>query len=254
MACAWGGFYGSSQLRRWMQHIPRRFSCRDFSGPAQIAQKTALHYAAARVCLPHTRIVVMDCPSPDMFYPIPFVSSIAGAQHYAAVIADMAHKDAALWAGISGEAFVLEATSLQLGTCWVAANYRRRDVEVPLEGQEKVLAVLALGMPRDPDGVSNRRRKALNLLCRDDPAKWPLWAYQAAEAVRAAPSAMNLQPWRFSCASNTMQISMTRRNVDAGIAILHAECALHDIAHTWREGTKRTDFLISNTEEYDVPI
>ncbi len=248
MACAWSGFYLQTQLKRWMQHIPRRFSCRDFSGPAQMAQKSALHYAAARVCLPHTRIVVQDC-EPDMFYPIPFVTTITGARHYAAVIADMAQEDAALWAGISGQAFVLEATSLQMGTCWVAANYRRRDVDIPLTGQEKLLAVIALGIPGDPEGASGRTRKPLKQLCIDDPAHWPLWAYQTAEAVRAAPSAMNRQPWRFSCSGNTMRLGFPRNNLDAGIAVLHAECALRDVPHTWRTSAQRSHWLVQHQGE-----
>lgn len=252
MACAWSGFYQPSQLKRWMQFIPRRFSCRAYAGPMQIAQKSALHYAAARVCLPHTRIVLGDCP-PGMFYPIPFVSTITGADSYAAVIADMAYEDAALWAGISGQAFVLEATALQLGSCWVAGNYRRKDCDARPEGREKVLAVIALGVPGDPDGASGRSRKPLKLLCLDDPAQWPLWAYRTAEAVRAAPSAMNLQPWRFSYAGNTMQLRFSRVGLDAGIAVLHAECALQDRPHRWRQGARRGDWLIQQTEENDVP-
>ncbi len=253
MSCAWSGFYGPSQLKRWMQNIPRRFSCRTFSGPAQVSQKSALHYAAARVCLPHTRIVVNDC-EPSLFYPIPFVTTITGARHYAAIIADTAQEDAMLWAGISGEAFVLEATSLQLGTCWVAANFRRKECKVDLQGEEKLLAVIALGAPQDPEGASSRSRKPLNQLCRDDPAQWPLWAYQTAEAVRAAPSAMNRQPWRFSCSGNTMQLGFPRMGLDAGIAVLHAECALKDINRQWRESTQRNQLLVQNIEENHVSV
>lgn len=253
MDCAWSGFYVQSQLKRWAQFIPRRFSCRNFSGPAQVAQKSALHYASARVCLPHTRIVVQDC-DPAMFFPIPFVSTITGARHYAAVIADMAQENAALWAGISGEAFVLEAASLQLGTCWVVANFRRRECNVALKGREKLLAVIALGVPDDPDGASSRSRKPLNHLCRDDSAQWPLWAYQVAESVRAAPSAMNRQPWRFSCSANTMQLGFAGMSLDTGIAVLHAQCALVDVPHMWRESAQRNHLLIQHVQESNVPI
>ena len=155
-----------------------------FSGPRN-SHKTALHMPL-HVCLP-CRIVVMDCPFPICSIPSRLCPP-SWAQHYAAVIADMAHKDAALWAGISGEAFVLEATSLQLGSCWVAANYRRRDVEVPLEGRERCWPCWrwACRATRMASATAAARRSTC--LCRDDPAKWPLWAYQAAEAVRAAPS------------------------------------------------------------------
>ena len=40
-------YYQTPQLRRWLDAMPRRFSCRNFSGPADLSQTTALAYAAS---------------------------------------------------------------------------------------------------------------------------------------------------------------------------------------------------------------
>ncbi len=244
-SCAWSGFYTAAQLHRWHQAIARRFSCRDFTAAPDMSQKSTLHYAAARVCLPGVRIHLDGCDSSRLFFSLPFVPAIKGAAQYAALIADMGSPNACLHAGISGEALVLEATSLGLGTCWVAGTYRRSELNIPLTGREKMLAVIPFGVPADPAGASERTRKPLRQLCRDDPAQWPLWAFNAAEAVRAAPSGLNRQPWRFSCTGSTMMLTSRRfGTLDDGIAVLHMECALADAQRAWQFGERARSVLV----------
>ena len=165
------------------------------------------------------------------------METIHGSRRYAAVIADEEIPHAAIHAGISGEAFILEAVSLGLGTCWVAA-FKRGGVNVPLEEGEKVKAVIALGKPGEEDGP--RTRKKLTEICSSNPSDWPLWAYNAAEYVRIAPSAVNLQPWRLSFAGRTLMLSSARQNasLDMGIAVLHMTLGAREKPHVlrWGEG------------------
>lgn len=250
---AWEAFFSSAQLRRWSEAIDLRFSCRKFKAPADIQQKSALHYAAARSGLPGVRLALGDCDCNRLFFPLPFVERIEYASQYAAVIIDKSVPKAALHAGIAGQALALEMTSLQLGSCWVAGNFHRSAVDIPLEPHERIAAVMPIGQPQNAEGASLRKRKPLRDLCLDDPAAWPLWAFQAAENVRGAPSARNSQPWRFSFFGNTFCVSGRHINsINFGIAILHIECALRDLPHRWRYTADEKSLLITLEDNNDA--
>ncbi|NLD51353.1 MAG: hypothetical protein GX650_00530 [Clostridiales bacterium] len=247
--CAWEGFFSSAQLARWQEVIALRFSCRKFQAAADIQQLSALHYAAGRVALPGLRVELAECDSTRLFRAFPLIESVEYASHYMALIIQPEVPHALLHAGIAGEALVLEATAQGLGTCWIQGTYRRSAVQIALQPGERVAAVIPYGQPADPQGASRRRRKPLQALCLDDPATWPNWSYQAAEAVRAAPSALNGQPWRFSHAGNTMRLSGSGfGNLNYGIAVLHILCALHQVPHYWRWGEGQKSLLIRREE------
>ncbi len=236
-ACAVNGFFSPIQLEKYSAAAAKRHSVRAFIGDPDFQQMSALNYAAARLALPGVRILLGEGPAGDIYRRLPFAETIRGARRYAAVIADEEVPYAAIHAGISGEAFLLEAVSLGLGTCWVAA-FKRGGVNVPLEEGEKVKAVIALGIPGEEGGA--RKRKKLTEICSPDPSDWPLWAYNAAECVRIAPSAVNLQPWRLSFAGRTLMLSSARpgAHLDMGIAIMHMILGAKDKPHAlrWGEG------------------
>lgn len=233
--CAVNGFFSSAQIEKYSAAVQKRRSVRAFKGDPDVGQMSALHYAAARVALPGVRIVLGEASAEDLYRRLPLVEHIHGSRRYAAVVADERIPHAAIHAGISGEAFSLEAVALGVGTCWVAA-FKRGGAAVPLEEGEKVKAVIALGVPAGEG--SPRRRKRLSEICASDPADWPFWAYNAAEYVRIAPSAMNLQPWRLSFAGNALTLSSARAgaNLDMGIAMLHMTLGARDQRHVMRWG------------------
>ena len=235
--CILNGFFAPAQRERYLAAIPRRRSVRLYQGEPDVGQISALNYAAARVSLPGVRIALGEAPAASLYRNLPFVETIRGSRRYAALIVDESIPHAAIHAGISGEAFVLEAVSMGLGTCWVAA-FKRGGVNVPLEEGEKVKAVIALGVPGDEGGP--KKRKKLTEICSSDPTGWPLWAYNAAECVRIAPSAVNLQPWRLSFAGRTLILSANRSgaSLDMGIAMLHMSLGVGDKPHVirWGEG------------------
>ena len=239
--CPLNSFYSAAQCARYLNAIPHRYSCRSFAAPLDISLVSALSYAAQRVCLPGIRIVIAECDD-SLFFGLPIVGRIKGMKRYACIIADMEQPHAALHAGISGEAFILEAAALNVGTCWVAGSFRRGAVDVPLEENEKVLAVTPLGLPAASDLPPRRSRKKLAQICLSNPTDWPLWAYHAAEAVRAAPSAVNLQPWRLHYTGHALQLLTNGKinTLDMGIAMLHMEAAVQDRKHLWDWGEGKT--------------
>ncbi|OGW40493.1 MAG: nitroreductase [Nitrospirae bacterium RBG_13_39_12] len=147
--------------------------------------------------------------------------------------------------GYLGEGIVLEATALNLGTCWVGVLFRP-DVAASLikikEG-EKVFAVTPIGYVKKEWSMEEKimtgfgwthKRKSLDeLVTGIDKVKWPLWIKTALEAARIAPSAVNRQPWRFKVEPDNITVSLDNpkdtfnipKQLDCGIAMLHIEVA-----------------------------
>ena len=110
-----------------------------------------------------------------------------------------------------------------------------------LESDEKVMAVIALGLDAETDNFSHRlmkkfahshTRKSLSELVSGLPrTKWPAWMEAALECARLAPSAVNRQPWRFMVEPDLITVSVDSlsdtyrisKRLDCGIAMLHLE-------------------------------
>lgn len=250
--CALNDFLGVSQRARLYAAASQRRSVRTFCAPPDVAQLSALHYTAAKACLPGVRIVIGECDEEKLFLNIPIVGAVVGTNRYAAVIADMSAPHAALYAGASGEMLVLEAVSLGLGTCWLGF-FRRSAVDIALSPNERVLAIIALGIAAEED-IRERKRKPLSEICSSDPALWPIYAFNAAECVRAAPSAMNRQPWKLAYAGRTVMLSRKKLggDLDMGIALLHLTLGAGERAHILRLGEGREVATLIAEEEHDA--
>ena len=252
------GFYTGSQLKRWREQIPKRVSCRHFSGVPNVSQWTTLSYAAARLCLPGVRILLAACDE-SFFTPVILnYGRIKGATRFAAIMADTAVKGHMTHAGISGEAFVLEAAACGVNTCWVAGTYRKKESPVHLYPGEVLAAVIPLGLAAEPPKETVRRlRKPLKWYMEGGGAAWPDEAQKAAAAVREAPSAMNRQPWKIRCGSQSISLMAAPNSLDTGIALMHMEAALCDTKRQWvlDEGGKlpAARVLISGPEEQHKP-
>jgi hypothetical protein len=168
---------------------------------------------------------------------------ISGAPAYLAFIAEAEVEHAEEKLGYAGEAVILEATSLGLGTCWISGTFDQDEVDSDLniKSGEKIYAVSPLGYPEEKPSISERILKAVvsskkrlpleELVLNEIDSEWPDWVMSALETARQAPSAMNRQPWRFRVEDNTIRIMLKGKNVDprktkrldCGIAMLHLE-------------------------------
>ena len=140
-------------------------------------------------------------------------------------------------AGYLGQQYVLRATALGLGSCWVGGtfNYKKLMAHLSLGPDEAVAAVIALGWPKEgPDAVgkvlhSLVRRKELGGIASKALLAGPCWLKEALRAVLAAPSAINLQPWYFTGSTAAVELRSSRNGtftpMDLGIAMLHFEIA-----------------------------
>jgi len=156
-------------------------------------------------------------------------------------VGDRRLPDAAARAGYTGEAAVLEATALGLGTCWIGGGVRRAQVAslLGLGTHEHVYSISALGCARERATVGERAtasmvrahsRRPLDAIAPGC-AAWPGWAGAGVELARIAPSATNRQPWRFAHSDDgSVRLSfegsdtpVISKRLDCGIAMLHFE-------------------------------
>lgn len=140
-------------------------------------------------------------------------------------------------AGYLGQQYVLRATALGLGSCWVGGtfNYKKLMAHLSIGPEEAVAAVIALGWPKEGHDAVGKvlhslvRRKELGGIASKTLLAGPLWLKEALLAVRAAPSAINLQPWYFAGSATAIELRSTRKGtftpMDLGIAMLHFEIA-----------------------------
>jgi len=168
---------------------------------------------------------------------------VTGASSYAVIVGspDKSGMLSNIHAGVLGEALILEATCLDIDTCWVGGflDHEQILVETGIEKNEKVLAVIPLGKALDAMtlteriamvAVQSRRRKPLSELCLGFfPENEEDWRRTAIELARLAPSAKNRQPWRFKREKNgiTLISAMKEKSrgvspyLDCGAALLH---------------------------------
>lgn len=146
--------------------------------------------------------------------------------------------------GYTGEAFVLEATRLGLGTCWIGGFFKPGRVTGILEmaGGEQVFAVSPVGTPSEALTGFEKVVKTVKTTGGATPRKpaeeiapgchsWVPWARAGVDAARIAPSAANRQPWRFRYEDGRVVVSFdgqeiaqkVSKKVDCGIAMLHFE-------------------------------
>ena len=233
--------YAPANRARLLDAISLRASCRSFSGAPDPAEYAALSYAVGRYALPGARLALFPVDEAFFTSTLLGMKRITGCRMAAAVILSGDHPLSRIHAGMLGESFVLEATAMGLGTCWATGSFKRRNLRVPVAVNESVLCVIAVGRPAELlTAQVNRRRKPLEHLCRGNFRAWPEELLHAAQAVQAAPSAMNMQPWTLWVGEQGEFVldATDRAQLDAGIALCHAELAL-DTPHVWHFGTDR---------------
>ena len=234
------GLYPAFDRPRLIDAVKMRTSCRSYAGAPDAADCAALSYAMGRYHLPGVRITLI--PVDEGFFTGTILSTkrITGCRMISAIIIDESPLSR-IHAGIMGESFVLEATARGLGTCWVSGSFRRKELQVPIAPNEAVLCVIAVGKPAAQLArPTSRHRKTPEHFCRGNFRDWPEELTNAAALVQASPSAMNMQPWTLYVGPQGEFVVDTndRAQLDAGIALCHAELAL-ETPHTWHFGADR---------------
>jgi nitroreductase len=232
-------------VESWYGAIFARKSRRSFNGrpvdPAVLDKLSAFcgHFRP----FPAARAVIVPRPPEAVLRGlIGNYGRITGAPAYAAFLGESEARNVQAAIGYTGEALILEATTLGLGTCWVSGFFRPTEVHahLSLAPGERVFAVTPIGWAAES---YTYRDLLYRKLARSDGRKplaelveaagLPLepWQEKAVEAARLAPSASNRQPWRFAAGPGFVEIAASgardgerfAKRLDCGIAMLHLE-------------------------------
>ncbi|MGY5875488.1 MAG: nitroreductase family protein [Candidatus Thorarchaeota archaeon] len=230
----------------WYKAISQRHSRRAFTGQ-RLSEDDITRLE--NVCgnfrpFDSARAVFVENPPEEVFRGlVGSYGKIRNAPHYIAFIGRPEQSSFEMATGYIGEAIILEATSMNRGTCWIAGMFQRDIVEKQLDLQEseQVLAITPVGHVASEksrgekiiSGLarSHRRKPLLNLIEGDDSLSKD-WMKIALEAARVAPSAANRQPWRFTIKENAITVHETQKRamysriskrLDCGISMMRLE-------------------------------
>ncbi len=216
-------------MEKWYGAIRKRISVRKYSGDPTKEEFDLLKEAAECLSCENARIVVGK--KSGIFDPV-IGKAIYGTNTFAAVISGGGDDDEYL-AGTVGEAFVLECTSMGLGTCWLGLSFNHGTANSCIKlknGREKIRCLISIGHYSEHPKNKRSRKTIYNLTGMRENAyeKLPEWQKCAVEAGRLAPSARNVQPWEFDVLKDSIQVACVSRNfgygaLDCGIAMLHIE-------------------------------
>lgn len=224
--------------KSWYDAMYRRSSVRRYTGAPDKDQLDRLGVLCRKLSWQGITVRMFKGPG--------LRSNVKGTDVYAVIVAK---RTAPMeLEGFMGEALVLEATAMGLGTCWLGAGFYPDVVSrnVNLQSDEAVHCVIAIGKAALPPFAP--KRMELSKLCgmsEEQLSGLGAWQKEAVLAARVAPSAVNLQPWKI--AADTAGVSILERSViykkyaplDRGICMLHAAVGAY---HAGREAVwKKVD-------------
>lgn len=239
----------------WHKSIFQRVSTRKFNGQP-VSEEHLKHLEKFAAGINSTtrgfRIAIIQEKSEEIFKGIiGSYGQITGSTVYAAFIGRKSFENMESKVGYYGEAFILEATTLGVATCWVGGTFSKSKVvqHVILDTDEKIFCITPLGYSSDLLTQSEKmlkmlvgsdRRKTMDKICRSCVSEeTPDWFLSGVESARLAPSAMNRQPWQFRMMNGKAVVSSKDKGVfsrlDCGIAMLHFELGVSkkDVSGRW---------------------
>ncbi len=220
----------------WIDAIQHRCSVRRYTGAPDKAQLDQLGVLCRKLSWQGVTIRMFKGPG--------LRNAIRGTDVYAVIICKKGTP--AEMEGYAGEALVLEATAMGLGTCWLGGGFYPDVISknVNLQTDEEVHCVIALGKCGPQNPVFKRR--TLEQVCGKTEAELASignWQKEAVLAARLAPSAINQQPWKISVDSTSVTIQERGvlinkyAGIDRGICMLHAAVGASKAGRkaTWRK-------------------
>ncbi|MDE5842136.1 MAG: nitroreductase family protein [Muribaculaceae bacterium] len=173
---------------------------------------------------------------------------ISGVKNYLVAVADTTVADSEEIAGFCGEAFVMAATAMGLGTCFVGATYNPATVKIILSASEEIAFLVPFGYENE-DGpgflgklvskITHRKSilpedfydNSLGFFNLQEALERMPALRDALEALAAAPSGMNKQPARIWMGEDTMlhlgvAFKGDYTSIDLGIAKFNVQAVI----------------------------
>ena len=162
------------------------------------------------------------------------------------------------------ESYILAATALGLGTCWLGGSFTRSNFarKISIQPGEEIPAVTAIGLIADSEKaragfirrqIGSHQRRSWERMFSDEEFNHPLIKATAGkyaiplEMVRLGPSASNKQPWQIVRSGSDWHLFLRRtpgyreglvnkilnisdlQRVDIGIAMAHFELTAQEL-------------------------
>jgi nitroreductase len=245
---------------KWYKSINVRISRRKYDKNRPIERSVKDHlYSVCASFRPFSgvRVVFVSEPPNDIFAnALGFYGNIKNAPAFLAFLGNTSDRNMQEKLGYTGEGIILEATSLGLGTCWVALTYKTKSAlsVLKLDKDEKLIAVSPVGYTLEEwtfqekilsgFGANHRRKPLSTMVTGLKQPQRPDWEQAAVEAARLSPSAVNRQPWSFNLQQDSNTITVkgkgpefnVSKRLDCGSAMLHAELGAlsRGVRGTWK--------------------
>lgn len=164
--------------------------------------------------------------------------------------------------GYFGESFVLYATRLGLGTCWVASTYDKNSISPVISEGEKLWSVITIGyaMEKTPlkqkmiRGAIRKSNRKIEKFLESDTSyeELPEWIQKGIKAILLGPSAVNQQPVNIVYKDGNVSAKLWKAGngleyIDLGIAKKQFQAAAasagHDGTFAWRDGGSFTNLV-----------
>ncbi|KNZ41888.1 nitroreductase family protein [Acetobacterium bakii] len=178
--------------------------------------------------------------------------------HYIALVGKKDDPELSEKLGYCGEKIVLEATLLNLGTCWVGGTYDKKSCDCEVGEDETLLGIITIGYTPEKQSlmekaihsiISRKTKKIEDMLTSD--VKIPQWMVEGMQAVQKAPSAVNKQPVQFTYNNGKLtaqvKLKLGYEMMDLGIAKLHFEIG-SDYFGKWERGNGK-EFLVGEKNQ-----
>jgi len=225
--------------KSWYDALHQRSSVRTYTGAPDKEQLDRLGVLCRKLSWQGITVRMFKGPG--------LRSQIKGTDVYAVIVAKQGTPME--MEGFMGEALVLEATAMGLGTCWLGAGFYPDIINrnVNLQNDEAVRCVISIGKANLPKFAP--KRKELSKVCDKNEiqlAELGAWQKDAVLCARLAPSAINMQPWQIKADTSSVTIEEPQfvlykkyAALDRGIAMLHAAVGAY---HAGREAVwKKVD-------------
>ena len=223
--------------KSWYDAMYMRSSVRKYSGAPDKAQLDRLGALCRKLSWQGITVRMFKGPA--------LKSMIKGTDVYAVIVAKKGTPMEL--EGFMGEALVLEATAMGLGTCWLGAGFYPDVVSrnVNLQNDESIHCFISIGKA-DLPAFAPKRKDVQKLCGKTEEALAALgaWQKEAVLAARIAPSAINQQPWTIE--ADTASVAVLEPQfvlykkfaaLDRGIAMLHAAVGAYHVGReaVWKK-------------------
>ena len=274
--------------------IPDRFSCRTYLEKAIppdmltfLEEFLSTHSSGPFGFQPHLKLIAASDQNLKSLRGLGTYGFIRGATAFLVGVS-CSEKHSLEDYGFLMEQFILAATDLGLGTCWLGGSFTRNTFgrKLHIQKGEEIPAVIAIGIMTDPEKARNgfirqqagsHHRREWDRLFFDNEFGTPLTAEAAGkyaiplQMVRMGPSASNKQPWqiirtgtdwhfylrrtegyRAGMLNRALKIADLQR-LDIGIAMCHFELTARELGLKGKWSVKEADIKKpENLIEYSV--